>query len=37
MNPEEGHKGDQRAEASLLRGQDERVGVVQPGRGFGVT
>ncbi|PKU46594.1 rna-directed dna polymerase from mobile element jockey- hypothetical protein [Limosa lapponica baueri] len=28
--PEEGHKDDQRAEAPLLRGQAERVGVVQP-------
>ena len=31
--PEEGHEDDQRSGVPLLRGQAERVGVVQPGEG----
>ncbi|KAK4814838.1 hypothetical protein QYF61_027811 [Mycteria americana] len=31
VSPEEGHENDLRAGAPLLRGQAERVGVVQPG------
>ncbi|PKU40336.1 hypothetical protein llap_9362 [Limosa lapponica baueri] len=31
VDPEEGHKNDQRNGATLLYGKTERVGVVQPG------
>jgi len=31
MDPEEGHKNDQRTGAPLLQGKAERVAVVQPG------